>query len=130
MPTYEHLCEECKHEWDQVYSMKDSPPTVCPECKTDGKVKRLISGGSGRGIVRLTGHERTAHIASESRKFQKQLATNENLRANVIGEDKYHQSQLQKSKLDNELVKIGQDAPKIAKSADKKSSKGKVKRIG
>jgi hypothetical protein len=111
--------------------MKVDPPTVCPECKTDGKVKRLISGGSGRGIVRLTGHERTAHIASESRKFQKQLATNENLRANVVGEEKYHQDQLSKSKLDNELIKIGQDAPKPSKSApSKKPSKGKVKRIG
>lgn len=124
MPTYEHFCRACQHEWEDFYKITEDPPTTCPSCKVEGQVKRLISGGSGRGIVVLTGHERSAHLKSEGAKMAKQMATDEKLRANFVGEEAYHQSQLTNSKLEKELIDIGKDAPK-----PKKTKEGLVKRI-
>jgi putative FmdB family regulatory protein len=53
MPTYEYLCEKCGKEFEQFQSMTDKPLTVCPKehCGMKkwgkGKVKRLLSAGSG-----------------------------------------------------------------------------------
>ena len=46
MPCYDHLCQDCKHQWEDTYSIKADVPNVCPNCKTEGKVMRLISGGA------------------------------------------------------------------------------------
>lgn len=124
MPTYEHRCKSCEHEWEDFYKITQDPPTVCPSCKTEGQVQRLVSGGSGRGIVILTGHERKAYVQAEGAKMAKQMATDENLRANFVGEEAYHQSQLSNSKLEEKLVNIGKEAPK-----PKKTNKGMVKRV-
>ena len=45
MPTYDYLCKKCKHSFEYFQSMSDSHLKECPECK--GKVRRLVSGGSG-----------------------------------------------------------------------------------
>jgi len=45
MPTYEYECTKCGHRFERFQKMSDPPVKTCPECK--GKVKRLISGGSG-----------------------------------------------------------------------------------
>ena len=45
MPTYEYECTECGHRFSEFQNMNDAPITTCPECS--GKVRRLISGGSG-----------------------------------------------------------------------------------
>ena len=53
MPTYEYVCEKCGHHFEQVQPMSAKPLSACPKelCaqKTwgKGKVKRVISGGSG-----------------------------------------------------------------------------------
>ncbi|KKN70816.1 hypothetical protein LCGC14_0427080 [marine sediment metagenome] len=125
MPTYEHLCNACEYEWEEFYSIVKDPPTLCPECKMDGKVKRLISGGSGRGIVILTGHDLSAHCKAEGRKIARQAMKDENLKANLIGEEKYHNQLLQTSQITNELVKIGENAP--TKKQQKK--KGVIRRV-
>ena len=48
MPTYEYICNNCQHEFEQFQSMKARPIRKCPEC---GKrnVQRLI--GAGAGII-------------------------------------------------------------------------------
>ena len=89
MPTYEHLCKACENEWEEFYSITKDPPTVCPKCKTKGQVKRLISGGSGRGIVVLTGRDLTEHCKAEGKRIAMEARTNENLKANLIGEENY-----------------------------------------
>lgn len=126
MPTYEHKCT-CGHEWEDFYSIKADPPTICPSCEQEGGVDRLISGGSGRGIVVLTGRDLKTQIFHDAMKARKRAATDETYRANIIGEDKYHQSQLNKDSLQSDLVKIGQDATKI-KSTNTKPA-GVVKRV-
>ncbi|MDP2685254.1 MAG: zinc ribbon domain-containing protein [bacterium] len=130
MPTYEHICLSCEHEWDEFYSINRDIPQMCPSCNAEGQVKRLISGGSGRGIVVLTGRALNAHMKSEGRKMAKAAANNENLRANLIGEDRYHNQLLQTSRLTDDLAKIGKGAPaKKSNSDDSPKRKGVVRRI-
>lgn len=48
MPTYEYVCNNCQHQFEQFQSMKARPIRKCPEC---GKLslQRLI--GAGAGII-------------------------------------------------------------------------------
>ena len=91
MPTYIHECtdKECGHEWEDFYSITEDPPKVCPKCGKE-TAKRLISGGSGRGIVELTGRDLTDKIRADARNIVKESYTNENVIANFVGEEKYN----------------------------------------
>lgn len=44
MPTYEYVCEACKHAWEFEQRMVDDAIKKCPKCKKL-KAKRMISGG-------------------------------------------------------------------------------------
>jgi hypothetical protein len=92
MPTYEHLCQSCNYEWEDEYSIKADPPTTCPQCKSEGQVKRLISGGSGKGRVELTGHEYKEKVMSDAKALKREAYRNENVMANLVGESKYHRN--------------------------------------
>lgn len=94
MPTYPHLCHACNYEWEAMYSIKANPPTICPACGVEGKVERLIAGGSGRGICELTGKELTAKLEKDAQDMLREMPRNERLLANIIGEDKHHQNEL------------------------------------
>jgi putative FmdB family regulatory protein len=48
MPTYEYVCNECEHQFEEFQSMKDELLKDCPKCKKS-ELKRLI--GSGAGII-------------------------------------------------------------------------------
>ena len=48
MPTYEYVCNNCQHQFEQFQSMKARPIRKCPECGKL-KVQRLI--GAGAGII-------------------------------------------------------------------------------
>ena len=45
MPTYEYECEVCGVKFDIRQAITEAPLSECPECR--GKVRRLVSGGSG-----------------------------------------------------------------------------------
>ena len=93
MPTYEHKCEKCNHEWDDFYGMNDSVPDTCPSCGKKGGVKRLISAVAGR--VAVQGRRETReHLQKQANEAKKKARTDENYLANALGEDKYHQSKL------------------------------------
>ncbi len=53
MPTYEYVCEKCRHTFETSQSILDQALTVCPKALCGqkkwgrGKVKRAISGGGG-----------------------------------------------------------------------------------
>jgi putative FmdB family regulatory protein len=47
MPTYEYECLKCKKRFEFFQSMKDEPLTHCVLDGCKGKVKRLLSAGSG-----------------------------------------------------------------------------------
>lgn len=88
MPTYEHRCKLCNYEWEDVYSIKADPPKICPECNQEG-AERLISL-TASGVVKLSGKDLIGKINSDARALSKESNKNENLRANIIGEDKFN----------------------------------------
>lgn len=46
MPTYEFVCDECGHSFEQFLEVKARNLKVCPECRGK-KLQRLVSGGCG-----------------------------------------------------------------------------------
>jgi len=100
MPTYFHVCEnpDCNHEWEEEYSIKADPPKVCPKCGQE-TAKRMISGGSGRGIVELTGHELSQKIREDAQKIKSDAARSDKTLANLVGEQKFHQLQTERDRV-------------------------------
>ena len=98
MPTYEHLCNTCKHEWEDSYSIKADPPKNCPQCQAE-TVTRLISLG-GKGVVELSGQDLVDKVKSDAQQLKKDAAKSEKVYANLLGEDKYHslQTRMDRSK--------------------------------
>ena len=47
MPTYEYLCRQCNHRFEEFQSITASPLDTCPRCS--GEVERLI--GTGTGLI-------------------------------------------------------------------------------
>src|SRR3954449_2420087 len=45
MPTYDYICDGCKHEFEAFESIKADPQTVCPEC-SQPKLRRKIGAGA------------------------------------------------------------------------------------
>jgi putative FmdB family regulatory protein len=48
MPTYEYVCQNCTHEFEQFQSMRDAALTKCPAC---GKPRLKRKVGSGAGLI-------------------------------------------------------------------------------
>lgn len=46
MPTYEYICQNCEHEFEQFQSITAKTLRKCPEC-SKMKLRRLIGSGSG-----------------------------------------------------------------------------------
>jgi len=46
MPTYDYVCNGCRHEFEKFQSMSDDVLKTCPDCGKD-EVVRKISGGTG-----------------------------------------------------------------------------------
>lgn len=94
MPTYDHECtnEECKHEFEDFYSITKEPPTTCPKCQQE-TVKRVLSQGGSRGVVELTGEELKAKLKDDVRQMKKDIYSSEKLYSNFLGESKMEQVQ-------------------------------------
>ena len=45
MPTYNYYCSDCDSHFSYFQKMSESPKSNCENC--GGKVKRLITGGTG-----------------------------------------------------------------------------------
>ena len=99
MPTYEHICESCNHEWEDEYSIKSEPPKNCPSCNQE-TVKRLISGGDNRrGKVELTGQDLIDKIKGDAQVLKRDAAQKEKIYAHLLGEDRYQSLQ---TRIDNQ----------------------------
>lgn len=48
MPTYEYVCQACKHQLEEFQSITAKPLRKCPSCRKL-KLKRLI--GTGAGVI-------------------------------------------------------------------------------
>ena len=88
MPTYEYLCEIVNQEFETDHSIKIELEE-CQLCKeanrTNHKPKRLISGGSGKGIVEQTINEFKEALPNEIRKIKQRASRDENYLANIVG---------------------------------------------
>jgi putative FmdB family regulatory protein len=56
VPVYEYMCDSCGRQFEMGQSINDLPVEICAECS--GKVRRIISGGSGF-IMKGTGSVQT-----------------------------------------------------------------------
>ncbi len=45
MPTYDYICDGCKHEFEAYESIKADPQTLCPECH-ETTLRRKIGAGA------------------------------------------------------------------------------------
>ena len=45
MPTYEYICIDCSHEFEEFQKMTDPVLKECPKCA--GTLQRKIGGGAG-----------------------------------------------------------------------------------
>lgn len=45
MPTYDYICDACKHEFEAYESIKADSQTTCPVCNAE-KLRRKIGGGA------------------------------------------------------------------------------------
>lgn len=44
MPTYEYICRDCNHAWEEEQSIKDTAITTCPKCKEETAVRQISAG--------------------------------------------------------------------------------------
>lgn len=89
MPTYPYECQECGHEFEEFHEITAEPLKTCPKCNKDS-LKRMIYGGSGKGIVQLYGQDLKDKIYSDAKKIRAEAHKNENVMANLVGENKFH----------------------------------------
>jgi len=95
MPTYEILHRDCNHEWEVEMSIIAPDPDICPHCGGKENIVRLISGGSGKGKVVLTGDELAQHIKEDAKRIEKEATQSEKHYASLLGEERYHSMQTQ-----------------------------------
>ena len=91
MPTYEHMCQSCSHEWEDEYSIKAEPPQFCPKCNAK-TAKRLISLG-GKGVVELNGHELVEKLKGDAQQIKRDASKSDKMYANLLGESRYNDLQ-------------------------------------
>ena len=46
MTIYRHTCRACELDWDENYSVKDEPPTNCPECDSTDVYRNVTTSGA------------------------------------------------------------------------------------
>ncbi len=84
MPTYCHICNACHKEFEDTYSIHAPVPTKCPNCNTEGQVKRLISSNVSTN-VELSGRELVNKLWKEGKELARQARKDETLAHNLYG---------------------------------------------
>lgn len=70
MPTYEYLCKDCGHRFEEFQSMAAKPLQKCPAC-SKRKLERLIGAGAGvifKGSGFYQTDYRSSSYASDAKK--------------------------------------------------------------
>lgn len=65
MPTYEYICDSCRHKFERFQPITAKPIRKCPKCEKRS-VRRLITGGAGL-IFKGSGFYQTDY---RSKKYQ------------------------------------------------------------
>ncbi|WP_169976624.1 FmdB family zinc ribbon protein [Tautonia rosea] len=74
MPTYDYICDSCKHEFEAFESIKADPQTICPACQQETLRRKIGAGaailfkGSGFYLTdyRSDSYKKAAKADSES----------------------------------------------------------------
>lgn len=100
MPFYDLLCKKCNVEFEDFFSAHAPVPTLCPnsECQADGYIQRLIPSVV-HGRVPLAGQELKKQIKKDTASLRSKVAKDENVKANMVGEEKYQQHVVAMEKL-------------------------------
>ena len=91
MPTYTYKCRECGHKFDKRQSFSDAPLTVCPECRAENGLRKVVNSvgilfkGSGfyvtdnrNGSSGKNGASGKADVKKKSVEGEKSKTTTEN----------------------------------------------------
>lgn len=101
MPHYDYLCQVLNQEFEEFHSIMTKLED-CPLCREAGREphapKRLISGGSGKGIVEKSFQEIKESFPGEVAKFKRELYNSEKKLANLVGEGRFHGNELTRNK--------------------------------
>ncbi len=100
MPNYKYKCAVCNYQFNKIQSIKSKPLTQCPKC--NGKVKKIISGGTG---VIFKG---SGFYVNDYKK--RSVSKGKNLKANVKNPNK--NSDTKQSKTEDRSVKNSTKASK------------------
>lgn len=76
MPTYDYICDDCKHEFEAFESIKADPQATCPSCQKETLRRKIGAGaailfkGSGFYLTdyRSDSYKKAAKADSESSK--------------------------------------------------------------
>ncbi len=81
MPTYDYVCDACKHEFEQFQSIKEEPMRKCPKCGKK-KLRRLIGPGAAL-VFKGTGFYKTDY---RSESYKKAAAAEKSSAAGTSGQ--------------------------------------------
>jgi putative FmdB family regulatory protein len=74
MPTYGYRCDKCGFEFEKVQKFIDEPIKTCPNCKTKGKVKRIVHATSivfkGSGFYKTDSRKTSSERSSDSKPIE------------------------------------------------------------
>jgi putative FmdB family regulatory protein len=66
MPTYDYVCDQCGHSFEDFHSITEAPKKKCPEC---GKLKlRRLIGPGAAVIFKGSGFYQTDYRSSSYKK--------------------------------------------------------------
>jgi putative FmdB family regulatory protein len=66
MPTYQYVCKNCRHEFEELQTMSELPLVTCPSCKQD-TLARVMGMGGGL-IFKGTGFYLTDYVKNQGTK--------------------------------------------------------------
>lgn len=124
MPTYEYVCEACKHEFEEYQPITAKPLKTCPKCKKS-KLRRLIGTGAAL-IFKGSGFYQTDYRSDSYKKAAKADSESSSSKPDAGKSD----SSKSESKTENAAKPESTtktESPKPAKSSksDLKTSKSK-----
>jgi putative FmdB family regulatory protein len=93
MPTYEYICENCEHRFEQFQAITARPLRKCPQCGKR-KLKRLLGCGAGV-IFKGSGFYQTDY---RSESYKKAAASEKTVPASAKTETKTETKPVKKDK--------------------------------